>query len=370
MQIAVIGAGPIGLEAALAAQQAGHQVTVYEAGGLADHVRAWADVRLFTPWHMLTTERGRALVDNALLTSDACPTGGELVERYLLPLAAHLDVRTDTRVVGVARTTLRKGQALGSPRRAEEPFQLLVRSPEGTRYERAEVVADCTGVLSDPVPAGLGGLPAPGEGTLVQAGLLRYGPVPVRDLGGRVLLVGNGSSAATQAIRLHRQGAALTWLTLGDRVPGFVSPSDDPLPVRKQLYSDAASVVGAVRVLPGRQIVAFQGTHPVRVALDDGKVLEVDAVVVCNGYRPDLSLHRELQVHSCWGSEGPMKLAAALLAQAGGDCLGEQASGADLLKSPEPLFFVLGAKSYGRRSDFLLQTGHRQIEEWLTAIAA
>ena len=64
-------------------------------------------------------------------------------------------------------------------------------------------------------------------------------------------------------------------------------------------------------------------------------VLDVKAEVVVSlvGFRPELELTRELQVHHCYASEGPMKLAASLLAQrvaakgssAGGDCL-KQAS--------------------------------------------
>ena len=56
------------------------------------------------------------------------------------------------------------------------------------------------------------------------------------------------------------------------------------------------------------------------------------------GYRPDTSIHRELQVHLCYATEGPMKLAAALLGEdSNGDCLA--------------------------RSDFLLQTGIEQVRD-------
>ncbi len=58
MRLAVIGAGPIGLEAALAAREHGHQITVYEqAVTVAGHVRRWGHVRMFTPWEMNVTPR-------------------------------------------------------------------------------------------------------------------------------------------------------------------------------------------------------------------------------------------------------------------------------------------------------------------------
>ena len=55
-----------------------------------------------------------------------------------------------------------------------------------------------------------------------------------------------------------------------------------------------------------------------------------------------------------------MKLAASLVG--GGDCLAQQAGGDDTLLSPEPGVFILGMKSYGRSSSFLLRLGHQQVE--------
>ena len=82
------------------------------------------------------------------------------------------------------------------------------------------------------------------------------------------------------------------------------------------------------------------------------------------GYRPDTSIHRELQVHLCYATEGPMKLAAALLGEdSNGDCLARKGLPGDTLSHPEPGFFSAGHKSYGRRSDFLLQTGIEQVRD-------
>ena len=48
---------------------------------------------------------------------------------------------------------------------------------------------------------------------------------------------------------------------------------------------------------------------------------------------------------------------------AGGDCLAQESPGAEVLRSPEPNFFVVGAKSYGRGSAFLLVMGYEQVEQ-------
>ncbi|HET9373807.1 MAG TPA: hypothetical protein VFO40_02475 [Chthoniobacterales bacterium] len=37
-------------------------------------------------------------------------------------------------------------------------------------------------------------------------------------------------------------------------------------------------------------------------------------------------------------------------------------AGAETLAHPEPGFFTLGIKSYGRRSDFLIQAGQKQVQ--------
>ena len=52
-RIAVIGAGPIGLEAALYAARAGFVVDVFERGRVAEHMLQWGHVRLFSPFGLI-----------------------------------------------------------------------------------------------------------------------------------------------------------------------------------------------------------------------------------------------------------------------------------------------------------------------------
>jgi hypothetical protein len=117
------------------------------------------------------------------------------------------------------------------------------------------------------------------------------------------------------------------------------------------------------------------GALDVRLVHPDGtgETRRVDRVLSLTGYRGDLGLFRELQVHQCYATEGPMKLSAALLGAAGGDCLQQQSHGVEALLNPEPGFFLLGAKSYGRNTSFLLRAGWQQVDEvmgWLAARAA
>ena len=77
----------------------------------------------------------------------------------------------------------------------------------------------------------------------------------------------------------------------------------------------------------------------------------------------DARMYRQLQVHECYATSGPMNLAAALLASSSADCLTQESQGADTLKNPEPDFYILGSKSYGRNSTFLLRVGWAQVDE-------
>ena len=47
---------------------------------------------------------------------------------------------------------------------------------------------------------------------------------------------------------------------------------------------------------------------------------------------------------------------------------GKQAIGPESLRNPEPNYYILGAKSYGRNADFLLPTGFEQIRDVFTLI--
>ena len=81
------------------------------------------------------------------------------------------------------------------------------------------------------------------------------------------------------------------------------------------------------------------------------------------------TIYKELQVHECYATRGTMKLSAALLDAGAADCLTVPAFGADVLRNPEPGFYILGHKSYGRNPGFLLETGFKQVAEVLATLA-
>src|SRR5262245_60589948 len=209
--IAILGAGPTGLEAALAAAEAVFPCKVFEAAPEAGgNVRAWGHVRMFTPWEMNASPRMRrhlAAAGKPVPEGADCPTGDELAERLLAPLAALPEIAPHlalgTRVLAIGREGLLKHEEIATAERGRRPFRLLDADASGReRAERADVVIDATGTYGHPNRLGDGGIPAPGERSL-DAEIRRHIPDVAggaADWAGRtVLLAGAGHSAQTAA---------------------------------------------------------------------------------------------------------------------------------------------------------------------------
>ena len=399
-KIAILGAGPTGLEAALAAAEHGFPFTLYEAGSeVAGHVRAWGHVRLFTPWSMNVSERARRALEAAgrdVPASEECPTGAELIKHVLWPVAAlprvAENVRLGTRVARLGRRGLLKHDEIGTGRRGGHPFRLLLEDRDGRQWtEDADIVFDCTGA-SEPNPLGDGGIPAPGEeradGT-IHHDIPDFARETEPWVGKRTLVVGAGHSAQTALVALaelaeKHPGTKIVWALRG------ASPKpvdDDPLPGRSRLTGRVAELAAGppegLEVHRGVVVEALEehsdddgdddGGVTVTLRRDDGttETVDVDGILALTGKVGDHLLYRQLQVHECYATSGPMKLAAALLGEdgaasggaAGGDCLDQSSLGAETLRNPEPGFFILGLKSYGRRNDFLMRVGWQQVDE-------
>jgi thioredoxin reductase len=397
-KIAVLGAGPIGLEAALYARFLGYDVVIFEQGEIAASVRRWGHVRMFTPFGMNRSPLGLAAIEAQDETyrppnDDELLTGREWAKRYLLPLSQtdllsdHL--RTNTTVVAIGKEELLKGDLPGHEDRGDWPFRILVRNAAGEEsIETADAVVDCTGVFGQANHLGEGGLPAVGE--LAVRERIEYrlpdllGTDRERYAGKHTLLVGGGYSAATNAVALAQlaremPGTLVTWITRREGAAGTSGPIEvmpgDRLPQRAELARAAndltqgdSPVTYAPATFAGRIVAAEADGFDVDLTGRHAGSLHVDAIIANVGFRPDNRLFAELQIHECYASQGPMKLAAALLGQSGSDCLDQKACGPQTLLNPEPNYYILGAKSYGRRSNFLLSVGLDQIREVFTII--
>jgi hypothetical protein len=397
--IAILGSGPTGLEAALAAAESGFPFTVYEAAPeAAGNVRAWGHVRLFTPWEMNVSPRMRSHLaaagveppDGAQSPND-CPTGRELAEKLLDPLAGLPSVapnlRLGTRVLAIGREGLLKHEEIATPERGRRPFRLLLAGADGREWtENASVVIDATGTYGNPNHLGDGGIPAPGERSLDGA-IRRSIPDLSREAadwaGKTVLLAGAGHSAQTAvrdlaALAKDSPGTRVIW-ALRSGAPSWGNYDEDPLPERARLAAEAGALAsGASPAVEARRGVAVEEITEIsrpngklRVVLRNGEGSEevlVDRILSLTGYVGDHELYRQLQVHECYATCGPMKLSAALLGAAGGDCLTQTSHGVDTLTNPEPGLYILGIKSYGRNNTFLMRVGWDQVAEVFGAL--
>ncbi|MGF1581501.1 MAG: NAD(P)-binding domain-containing protein [Gemmataceae bacterium] len=388
-KVAILGAGPIGLEAALYARTLGFEAIIYEKGRVANHVQQWGHVRLFSPFEMNVTPLGIETIrqhemDYSFPEKSQYTTGREHVTAYLEPLSrvALLEgtLRPFTEVLGISRRGFLKGEAVGSDERMHEPFRILVRTQDTERFEEADVVLDCTGTYSHPRYLGNGGLPALGELSArlhIRSHLEDIlGADRETYAGKRTLVVGGGYSAATTIRSLVKLAAeapntTIVWLTRTKRALPLVRYPDDPLQERDALargVNDLVSKPSSVLEYHNQCVIEEvkndnQTFHVTVTTQKEIKSFTVDNVVANVGYTPNNELYRELQVHECYASLGPMKLAAAMLGAAGGDCLQQASHGADTLRNPEPNFYILGSKSYGRNSNFLLRVGFEQVRD-------
>lgn len=381
-RIAILGAGPVGLEAALAAAEGGYPFTVYEASPtVGGNVRSWGHVRMFTPWDLNVSPRMRRHLGD-LPAGGECPTGNELAGRLLEPIAAlptvapHL--RLGTRVLAVGREGLLKHEEIATAERGRRPFRILVSENGRERADPADVVIDATGTYGNPNRLGDAGIPAPGERTL-DSEIRRQIPDFSReasDWADRTILVAGAGHSAQTAVRdlaaLAREapGTRVVWVVRNPE-PGWGTHEGDPLPERARLAAEARSLMGgASPAIAARRGAAVEelsrpnGRIQVTLRNDSGsETVAVDRVLSLTGFVGDHQLYRQLQVHECYATSGPMKLSAALLGAAGGDCLAQTSHGADTLKNPEPGFFILGIKSYGRNNTFLMRIGWDQVSE-------
>ena len=370
----------------------GFDVDLYERGSVAQHVLRWGHVKMFSPFRMNRSTLGLAALaahDSTYQPPDeeAMLTGREWTERYLIPLS-NTDlvadaVRPHTQVAAIGREGLTKTDHVGSPRRADAPFRILLRDENHKeRIANADVVIDATGVYGTPNPMGTGGIAAIGEaGRRARVAVDLPDPLG-RDradyVGRHTLVIGGGYSAATTVVALsalsnQEPSTRVTWLVRRELPPGEEGPivriDSDPLAERDQLAKDAnrcaaenpqitlvaGSTLHSIDWDPQRQVYHVQLSD-----LSQGPC-EFDRVVSHTGFRPDNSLYRELQVHECYATGGPMNLAAWLLGQDSHDCLSVTSGGLETLRTTEPNFFILGNKSYGRNSSFLFSVGLDQI---------
>lgn len=406
MKIGIIGGGPLGLEAALYGASAGLDVLLLERGRLAENVRQWSHVGLFTEWGRNRSPLAARLLEEqrcVLPPADTYPSGADLAA-YVQRLAALPALRgrlaPQTEVVALTREGCLKSDHWGHPEtRSKFPFRMLTRGVGGEKVRHFDAVIDATGVYATPNFLGSGGAPCPGE--LALAGAIDYhlpdveGAERARFGNKATLVVGSGHSAASTALAIGSlleaaPRTALIWAVrrgLSSTGELYWLDPEDQVSGRRKLGDAANRLVQSPRVELRTSTVVESVTRRgggFAVTLSDGAEIIVDNVVAHTGFRPDPALWRELQVVEHPATGGPETLSQAIMdtnmelglglstgyaerlkppGPRSKSQLEKSKAGPDLMRLPEPNFFVVGIKSYGRDAGFLMQNGFRQVRD-------
>lgn len=393
LPVVIIGAGPIGLAAAAHLTERGLDFIVLESGEeAAASVRAWGHTRLFSPWKHLVDPASRRLLEAhgwELPDPERAPSGRELVEHYVAPLAALEEIsphiRYGSEVIGVTREGMDRTRTRG---RAATPFLVRFRTRSGGVEElTARSVIDASGTYRTPNSLSSSGLELLGMSEVADRVTPALPDVLGRDratfAGRHTTVVGAGHSAANTLLDLillarEEPGTTVTWLIRNAQAVRVSSSSDDELADRARLGSrvDRAIADGSVRALDGFEIIRARrtagGVELVGHRRGDVVTHDTDLVVNATGFRPNLEILREIRLDLDEIVEAPTRL-APLIDPNMHSCGTVDPHGFRELTHPEQGFFIVGMKSYGRAPTFLLATGYEQVRSvtaWLAGDVA
>jgi hypothetical protein len=391
LPVAVIGAGPVGLAAAARLLERGIEPLVLEAGddvgaSLADY----GHVRLFSPWRYNVDPAMAAQLEPTgwrAPPAEDLPLASEIVHKVLKPYAALPEVNSAlklrTRVKRISREGFDKVKTAG---RERAPFVIHAEQDGVEVAFRARAVIDASGTWGTPNPVGASGLPAIGESALAHRIFYGIPDVLGRDMqryaGRRTLVVGAGHSAANALLALAdlartMPGTRLAWAVRGSNLSRVFGGGDaDALPARGRLGTELKVLRdrGALEFVQGLHITALReagGSITVEGIGADGEahlISGIDEIVCATGQRPDLQMVSELRVRLDPMLESTEAL-APLIDPNVHSCGTVRPHGHRELSHPEPGFYTLGVKSYGRAPTFLMATGFEQARSVVAAIA-
>lgn len=405
-KIAIIGGGPIGVEAALYGACAGFEVQLFEKGEIAANVRRWGYVNFFTLWKKNRSPLAMRLLQEAgiKLHDENTNSSGNELARYAeqiaeLPILKNR-IHLHHEVLAISRESCLKSDFIGDARRSEFPFRLLVRHKNEEKIIHADIVIDASGVYENPNLLGNGGIPCLGEIPLRNKIIYHLPDVAGRDLehfaNRHTLIVGSGHSAASTLRSIGNlferfPQTQISWV-IRRGVPDHGAPysiiPNDPSPHREQLHRDANRLAQHPKVLFYSATTVQQIEHQKYFSVllkqrNQEREISCDTLVAHTGFHADTKLWSQLQVpiHPAIGA--PQRLAEELILQNHRTGVGLSTGYAErkppsevpldkwrfvqndpqLLQSGEPGFYIIGIKSYGRDAGFLLQNGFRQIRD-------
>lgn len=268
LDLAIVGAGPCGIAAGVAARRTGLDTILFDRGPLTSSL---VD---YPPYMSFFSSADRLEVGGVPFVLDRGKPGREEALAYYRRVAEHfaLDVHQYEEVTAVEGT--------------EGDFRLSTRETRGAREEhghRARAVIVATGGFHEPNL-----LDVPGE-DLPKVKHYYDEPQPYWEQD--VLVVGGGNSAVEAALEVHRAGGRVTFVHFADRLDEGVKPWVLP-DIRNRFEKGEIPVRWRTRV---REITP---TGVVLRHVETGETgrLPNDRVLAMTGWRPDPALLRSIGV--------------------------------------------------------------------------
>ena len=269
--VTIVGAGPAGLAAAIAAKQVGLDYSIIEKGVLVNSIYKFPVNMVF-----FTTPELLEIGGLPLVSPFEKPTRLEALRYYRRVVDTYdLAIEFGEQVIAVepASAHSRFGEAS-----APNVFDIETRSDKGVRRIRhSRNVIFAIGYFDHPNFIGVPGenLPHVSHYYNESHGFYRK----------RVVIVGGGNSAAETALELYRSGATVT---LVHRHPEL-KPS-----IKYWVRPDIENRIkeGSVRGLLNTRVVEIQPTQVIVERDGTREEIPADAVFLLTGYHPDCDLYR------------------------------------------------------------------------------
>ncbi|MDF3025985.1 MAG: hypothetical protein K0S23_292 [Fluviicola sp.] len=390
LPVAVIGAGPVGMAAAVHLAKRNIPFILFEAGkDVGSSVASWEHVNVFSPWKYNVDKVAKEFLLETgwqMPDEDKIHSGQEFIKLYLKPLAnlpqLKSFIHTQSRVIAVGRKAMDK---MKDKDRWNTPFLLRVEQSGTINSIEARAVIDTSGSWLSPNPVGSGGMFAAGE--MENSEYIYYGIPDVlgkskmRYANKKIAVVGAGHSAINTILELEKlkqefPQTEINWILRKQSISDvYGGKEDDALEARGALGIKIEALVNEERI---NVYTPFQITGIKRISSQlsligeqFGKIAQlpgIDEIIANTGSRPDFSFLREIRLGISPSVES-VEVLADLIDPNIHSCGSVRPHGELELQHPEKDFYIAGSKSYGRAPTFLMATGYEQVRSIAAALA-
>lgn len=372
----IIGAGPVGLAAAVYLNAYNQRFLLLEKGAQAgSNILEWGHVQVFSPWEFNIDQAAKKLlleINWSEPNGNQLPTGFELVNEYLEPLSNHPELKKHIRYnAEVLDITRKNTDKMKDAFREKQPFVIYIRINGNIEKIEAQAVIDASGTWNNPNPPFADGIWRSEE-------LKKKIHTHIPDINKEeqlfknkhVAVIGSGHSALNSlndltSLKDRYPETRISWIVRKQHVQeAFGGEEDDELEARGALGTRTHQIVdnGLVSVYSKffvEEIIEQNGSFVIQNT--EGCTIDgVDEIIANTGARPNFSFLKELRLDIHEAVECTKEL-APLIDPNIHSCGTVRPHGEKELRQPEPGFYITGVKSYGRAPTFLMTTGYEQV---------